>query len=164
MRKCRKCKLNEVPQNSRKFCDYCKLKLKACECGTIFKSRKHNFCKLCRMSKGNIGQCQSCNKTRHIYFNSTICTTCYKFITKYAITIEELKRLRSINNCGICGITVFHHAKNKGNAAVIDHDHITGKVRGILCVQCNIIEGMIRDEQHLEQFYINYKKWINNYD
>jgi hypothetical protein len=164
MRKCRKCKLNEVPEDSRKFCDQCKLKLKACECGTIFRSKKHSFCKLCRMSKGNISKCQSCNEVRHIYFSSGICTTCYKFITKYNITIEELKRLRSINNCGICGIAVFHHSKNKGNAAVIDHDHNTGKVRGILCVQCNIIEGMIRDEKHLEQFYINYNKWISNSD
>lgn len=164
MRKCRKCKSNEVPENSRKFCDQCKLKLKVCECGTIFRSKKHDFCKLCRMSKGNTGQCQSCDATRHIYFNSGICTTCYKFITKYNITIEKLKELRLIDTCGICGIKVYHHIKNKGNAAVIDHDHNTGKVRGILCVQCNVIEGMIRDEQHLEQFYINYKKWTNNHD
>ena len=53
-----------------------------------------------------------------------------------------------------------HHSKNRGNAAVIDHNHDTGKIRGILCVQCNIIEGMIRDEEHLKQFYLNYKEWI----
>jgi len=164
MRKCRKCKSNEVSENSRKFCDHCKLRLKACECGTIFRSKKHDFCKLCRMSKGNIGQCKSCNDIRHIYFNSGVCTTCYKFITKYNINTEELKRLRSIDSCGICGIKVYHHAKNKGNAAVIDHNHTTGKIRGILCVQCNIIEGMIRDEQHLKQFYINYNKWISKHE
>lgn len=164
MRKCRKCKLSEVPKDSRKFCDKCKLKSKNCECGTIFKSNKHDFCKLCRMSKGNTAQCRSCDEVRHIYFNSEICTTCYKFITKYKISIEQLKSLRSIDRCGICGIKVYHHIKNKGNAAVIDHDHSTGKVRGILCVQCNIIEGMVRDESHLDKFYSNYKKWITNYE
>lgn len=160
MRKCRKCKLHEVPENSRKFCDQCKIGPSICECGTIFRSKKHRFCKLCRMSKGNVRQCQSCNQIRHIYFNSGICTTCYKFKTKYNISVEELKELRRINSCGICGIKVYHHAKNKRSGAVIDHDHDTGRVRGILCVQCNIIEGMIRNEQHLEQFYTNYKKWI----
>lgn len=161
MRKCRKCKLNEIIKNSRKFCDKCKIKPQICECGKVFKSKKYKFCKSCRMSKGNTGQCQLCHKTRHIYFNSGICTTCYKFTTKYNITHEELKTLRLIKNCGICNIEVNHHSKNKGNAAVIDHDHNTGKVRGILCVQCNIIEGMIRDEQHLNQFYTNYKQWIS---
>lgn len=164
MRKCRKCKLNEVPIDSRKFCDQCKLKVKTCECGVPFKSNKYNFCKLCRMSKGNIGQCISCDQIKHIYFNSGICTTCYRFTTKYSITIQELKKLRLIDSCGICGIKIYHHIKNKGQAAVIDHDHSTGKVRGVLCVQCNIIEGMIRDEQHLENFYSNYKKWITNND
>ena len=161
MRKCRKCKSNEVHDNSRKFCDKCKINPRVCECGSIFKSNKHNFCKLCRMSKGNNGECQSCYQNRHIYFNSGICTTCYKFTTKYSISIEELKQLRLIRNCGICGIEVYHHSKNKGNGAVIDHDHLTGKVRGILCSQCNIIEGMIRDEKHLERFYTNYKEWLS---
>lgn len=161
MRKCRKCKFNEVPEDSRKFCDQCKIKSKACECGTIFKSKKYHFCKLCRMSKGNDGECQSCHQNRHIYFNSGICTTCYKFTVKYNISIEELKQLRLIGNCGICGIEVHHHSKNKGNGAVIDHDHNTGKVRGVLCSRCNVIEGMIRDEEHLERFYTHYKEWLS---
>jgi hypothetical protein len=160
MRKCRKCKLNQVSENFRKFCDQCKIKSQTCECGVGFKSKKHKFCKLCRMSKGNIGQCESCYQTRHIYFNSGLCTTCYKFTTKYNIDHKELKELRLISHCSICGIEVRHHSKNRGNAAVIDHNHDTGKIRGILCVQCNIIEGMIRDEEHLKQFYLNYKEWI----
>lgn len=111
------------------------------------------------MSKGNIGQCQSCNQIRHIYFNSGICTTCHKFTTKYNISAEYLKELRLIDHCGICNIKVYHHS-NKENGAVIDHDHSTGRVRGILCVRCNVIEGMIRDQNHLDLFYQNYKFWI----
>jgi hypothetical protein len=78
----------------------------------------------------------------------------------YNLDKDTVKRLSSIKFCQICGITLHHKPGNSNDRAVIDHCHKTGIVRGILCNRCNIIEGMIRDEQHLEQFYINYKKWI----
>lgn len=34
---------------------------------------------------------------------------------------------------------------NKYDDFVIDHDHITGKVRGLVCTNCNVALGMIRD-------------------
>lgn len=159
MRKCRKCKVNYVSE-SRKWCEECKIAPRTCECGCIFKSKKHNYCRSCRNSKGKNGDCVVCKHRRFIYARGC-CTTCYRFLSKYSISVDELLKLRSITICQICGIEVNHHTGNGNGRAVIDHDHSTGKVRGVLCNQCNIIEGMIRDFDHLENFYKKYKNWIN---
>lgn len=42
--------------------------------------------------------------------------------------------------CAICKV-LFNHPKIE--PACADHDHATGKVRGLLCRPCNAVEGMI---------------------
>lgn len=159
MRKCRKCGKNKVIE-SRKWCDECKIAPQTCTCGVTFRSKKHTLCKLCRLSKGNDGICVVCNKHRHIKSNTGLCTTCYRFTCKYKLGIEDLIELRSITKCQICGDEVSHHVGNEKGRAVIDHDHATGEVRGVLCVNCNCIEGYIRDAEHLKSFYENYEKYM----
>jgi len=41
---------------------------------------------------------------------------------------------------------------------VVDHDHSTGEIRGILCVTCNTGIGMLRDDYQLVQRALNYLK------
>lgn len=57
---------------------------------------------------------------------------------RYGITIEELAaiRVRQNNRCGICLQEV---------ELDIDHDHVTGKVRGFLCQTCNTGLGKMKD-------------------
>jgi hypothetical protein len=47
-------------------------------------------------------------------------------------------RIQAGEGCDICGHRVLRMA--------IDHDHITGEVRGILCKDCNLILGWVRDD------------------
>lgn len=62
--------------------------------------------------------------------------------TRYRITPEEYEAL--LKKCMICGET-------KGKLCV-DHDHITKKVRGILCDSCNISVGRLGDTiEHIEK-------------
>jgi hypothetical protein len=54
---------------------------------------------------------------------------------KYGITLEQRDEmiLNQEGRCKICG--------KKTSKLVIDHDHVTGKVRGMLCHGCNTMLG-----------------------
>lgn len=50
--------------------------------------------------------------------------------------------------CAICGIAEVEHGKRFS----IDHDHSTGKYRGLLCVRCNFGIGHFKDNpNHLSK-------------
>lgn len=72
----------------------------------------------------------------------------------YGISIEvynEMRRLQN-NKCLICGNTF----DNKTVVACVDHNHTTGKVRGILCRTCNIGIGNLKDDISLLAMAIKY--------
>ncbi len=70
--------------------------------------------------------------------------TCKKHILckKYNITPEEYDNLiKSQNgNCKICG-----RKNTDGRSLHVDHCHINGKVRGLLCFRCNSLLGSAND-------------------
>lgn len=66
-------------------------------------------------------------------------------LKKYGISIDEYHVLLSqqSNSCAICKTT-----KPTGNSTkyfYVDHNHLTGKVRGLLCYYCNLALGMLKD-------------------
>lgn len=68
---------------------------------------------------------------------------------KYGITEKELIAKIDAQNgkCLICsqGIVLRASGKEKRFVACVDHDHETGRIRGILCSQCNRGLGMFGD-------------------
>lgn len=52
--------------------------------------------------------------------------------------------------CAICERPLKVGA-GKGKSAAIDHDHETGKVRGLLCSQCNTALGLL--QENLDTFW-----------
>lgn len=64
------------------------------------------------------------------------------------ITDEQLIALKtSIKECVICG---------SAERLVVDHDHKTGEVRGLLCNHCNRGLGHFRDDPLLLEFAAQY--------
>lgn len=61
--------------------------------------------------------------------------------------------------CKICKtpITQECNQKHKGRGHV-DHCHSTGKIRGILCHQCNVAMGLVKDDTSILQNMIGYLK------
>ena len=69
----------------------------------------------------------------------------------YGITVEEFRRLRETVFCEICEIE-FPDTKNQH----IDHDHATGKVRGVLCASCNMMLGNAKDNPDILRRAVEY--------
>ncbi|QWY83978.1 endonuclease VII [Microbacterium phage A3Wally] len=69
----------------------------------------------------------------------------------YGITVEEVRLLMAETHCEICDTEIVGH-KN------IDHDHATGKVRGVLCGPCNRALGIFQDDEAVLQKAIDYLK------
>lgn len=62
---------------------------------------------------------------------------------KYGITLEQYNILlvKQNSNCAICGI----NQANLSRALAVDHCHTTGKIRGLLCSNCNTGLGLFDD-------------------
>ena len=101
-------------------------------------------------------ECHAEKPTGDFYANSMrrtvhpICKRCFnlksrgrQYRTKYGVSVADFDRMMADQDdvCAIC--------KSKcltGNRLCIDHDHITGEVRGLLCRKCNSAIGHFNDD------------------
>lgn len=62
----------------------------------------------------------------------------YHASSRFGITAEEYNDwfLKAGHECELCGSTT---------KLALDHDHVTGKIRGVLCVNCNTSIGKLGD-------------------
>jgi len=86
-------------------------------------------------------------RATHPFVNDTALNR-KRWLKKYGLTAVAFENLLVGQGgvCAICGTTKW---KGKNNSPCIDHDHVTGKVRGILCNQCNAAIGMLHDDAEL---------------
>ena len=66
---------------------------------------------------------------------------------KYGITLERYGEMFNAQNgrCAICGEENVPMKNGKTRMLGVDHDHQTGKVRGLLCNSCNNLLGYAHD-------------------
>jgi hypothetical protein len=76
---------------------------------------------------------------------------------KYGLTVDQLDqmRLQQNNCCKICSVQFPSDRWHKSSMHV-DHCHSTGKVRGLLCRECNQGIGKFRDSPDLLRLAILY--------
>lgn len=67
---------------------------------------------------------------------------------KYGIDVEtyNAKLEEQDGKCAICGKGQGNSVKSK---LFVDHDHTTGKIRGLLCDSCNRGIGLLQDDADL---------------
>lgn len=77
----------------------------------------------------------------------------WHFEKKYGITVEQYNEMVQAQNglCAICEGPPTHHGR-----LVVDHDHASGAIRGLLCWGCNVQIGRLRDSPGLVQKILDY--------
>lgn len=138
---CRKCKINK----SRKDFTLCK------RSSDLLQS----YCKEC--SKISTRECRK----RDPFFGRK-----WELKFHYDMTLKEYNDLfkKQDEKCLICKLPESRINKNTGRIKylAVDHDHKTGKIRGLLCQSCNLILGYAKDNIEILKEAICYLKERNN--
>lgn len=80
----------------------------------------------------------------------------------YGITLNEFEKRVELNGnkCEICSQIFIKDSKGLLKASV-DHNHITGEIRGIICNTCNLTLGRIKEDK---QVLINMIQYLEKYE
>lgn len=119
----------------KKLCPKCKKK-KSLNEFYVCPSRPGGYrgnCKKCEIK--SVIQWHKTPTGNRSYINS-------KLKKRYGITIDDYDQMVEDQNgiCAICGKLNKH-----GRRLCVDHDHKTGRVRGLLCDRCNLLLATFDD-------------------
>lgn len=90
-------------------------------------------------------ECKECSRLRRINSKSHIRNLAYK--RTFGITLQEYNDLFVKQN-GLCK-GCYIHQRDLKIAFAVDHNHTTGKVRGLLCGNCNVSIGNAKDSPEI---------------
>lgn len=144
------------------------------KCGTEYSFRTVKLCLICKTKK--CGHCNKIKSLKNFYPSSNntnrfaaYCISCDKekkreqqlkdkfgcrrrnLKKNYNITLDEYDILFEQQNgvCAICGKTEIRRNKHNVWHLAVDHSHQTGKIRGLLCGNCNSMLGFVKDKPDL---------------
>lgn len=101
--------------------------------------------------------CRTCGETfspiapSHLHCSdacSTRASTDRYLNRTYGISLSDYERMLSAQHahCAICGGEGFAMTEHHKLRLVVDHCHATGRVRGLLCHNCNRALGLLKDD------------------
>lgn len=81
-----------------------------------------------------------------------------RLLRRYGITLDTYHQLYRIQNgvCAICQRPERRDARGVLEPLCVDHSHLTGRVRGLLCHHCNTAIGKLKDNVDLMRRAIAY--------
>lgn len=105
-------------------------------------------------------ECKHCHNLSMKQLRSPERRRKYRLKTVYGITVEDYDRmyLEQFGRCKICD----KHQQEFTKRLYVDHCHITGKVRGLLCFNCNIAIGKLGDSPDICIKAAKYLKGLDN--
>ena len=112
--------------------------------------------------------CQCCQKAERTSakgrtgYNSKYCNSCRNRLQRYKLSPEELRELMEKDVCDLCRVKLSWEPDGDGEQPCIDHCHETGKIRGVLCNSCNLLEGMVDDPIRVLLFLHHLEKYRKN--
>jgi len=98
----------------------------------------HRICKVCHRKRGKEWESKNPERTVYLHWRKQL-------KAKFGMTVEDFyARLAAQGGgCAICGRM---HEERVGGRLHVDHCHESGRVRGLLCVNCNTMIGHSKDQ------------------
>jgi len=178
---CPKCKIEKLAGEFDKsknrsdglsvYCKVCNKEYREAN-KTIIAEQKKEYYKTVREEKlkynkeyfqNNTDKCKSNNRKYYENNRQKIITRskARRYRVDFGITIEDFEKKLSLqqNKCLGCG----KEFTEKGDAC-LDHNHTSGKIRGILCRNCNLAVGGAKDNIEILKKVINYIIKYNTHD
>ena len=107
----------------------------------------------CQRARGRQHACKKCNKIYRDKHKERVKD--YQLQYKFGISLAEYITL-SEQQKGLCAIC--SSVCRTGRKLAVDHDHKTGKIRGLLCVPCNQALGQFDEDINKMKQAIEYLK------
>lgn len=121
-----------------------------------------NVCFSFRLGKRNT-RCKTCLSLKHKQWREEKgieYSRDKKYKQAYGLSLDNVRTMfiAQSGKCKLCQIDMELEEGLKANMAVVDHCHTTGKVRGLLCNQCNQALGLFKDNQQALLRAVEYLK------
>lgn len=123
-------------QPGRRFCADCLIEKPAAEFPGS--NLKYSYCKKCNQARNKKSAQRLHGGYRH-----------YRLKARHGIGADEFDRMAELqdNKCLVC---------RERPPTQVDHDHETGEIRGLLCLNCNAALGAFKDDVSIIYRAIDY--------
>lgn len=136
-------------------------KMKPClRCGQLYlpTSSKHKWCPACHIAAVQEQKIINQEHWNHVHPEGTLTSDNKR---RYGLTPEQYHQflVAQGGKCAICGKDNIRNGKSI--RMCVDHDHKTGKVRGLLCNRCNVEVGYIEFFQNTPKKLTKLMDYLN---